>query len=725
VLPHRWIAPLIALLPTFLRRTWALSLHGLLFTLALLLAQAASASTLDRASLSKLFPSPLTVGERDADLPVWPIFKNELTSSVLLGYVFESLDFAPVPGFSGTPVNLLVALDTQGAFIDVRVLSHHEPVFLDGLGEGPLFKFVEQYPKLTLQQNIKIGSNQNKGSQAGSANVYIDGVAKATASVRIINQSLLSASLAVARAKLGFATGRDPDLIGRIRADVFKPMDFAALAKAGLITTQAWRNADVEAAFKGTVGEGQDELARASPNALFSELLIAHLNVPSVGRNLLSDSAWGYLSGWIEPGDHAFLVVSRGRYSFVGDDYTTGAVPDRLSLAQGGLAIEMRDLRLDNGLKLPPAWQGADVQARVFKVISQASLDPAQPLDVALSVTRSKGVIMPERVRKAFTVSVHLPDAFVEPGRINDKTWHAIWRQRTAEIAVLVVALAGLSLMLAKPRWLTRSMPRLQRVRTLWLLFTLGFIGWYAQGQLSIVNLTALIQALLAKRDLSFFMYDPMTVLLWGFVLISMVAWGRGTFCGWLCPFGALQELIAKLAQRLRVPQLKLHTRTDARLKWIKYVLLALLLITPFFSAVWTDRLAELEPFKTSITLVFVRSLPFVLWAVALLALSATVYKGYCRYLCPLGAGMAVLGRVRLLNWIPRRAECGQPCQTCRHRCEYQAITPQGAVDYSECFQCMDCVVIHDSDALCAPLILAQRKQRVIPVHALPVPPSA
>ena len=215
-----------------------------------------------------------------------------------------------------------------------------------------------------------------------------------------------------------------------------------------------------------------------------------------------------------------------------------------------------------------------------------------------------------------------------------------------------------------------------------------------------------------------------MTVLLWAFVAISLFAWGRGTFCGWLCPFGALQELIAKLARRARVPQLKLHWRTDAKLKRLKYVVLAVIVAMPFFSSVWTDRLVEVEPFKTSITLMFDRSWPYLLWAVGLLVLNAVVYKAYCRYLCPLGAGLAVLGRVRLLNWLPRRAECGQPCQTCRHKCEYQAIEPAGKIDYVECFQCLDCVAIHDSDQLCAPRIMATRKGRVIPVHALPAGPA-
>ncbi|HWT19711.1 MAG TPA: FMN-binding protein, partial [Variovorax sp.] len=159
----------------------------------------AQAGVMTRAALQRHFPPPWTVGEKDAQLPVWPIFKQDMTSPVLAGYVFESIDLAPIPGFSGTPINLLVALDPKGAFLDVRVLSHHEPVFLEGLGEGPLFRFSEQYKGLSLRQNIKIGSNANRGEQRGSANAYIDGVAKATASVRILHQSLLASALRVAR----------------------------------------------------------------------------------------------------------------------------------------------------------------------------------------------------------------------------------------------------------------------------------------------------------------------------------------------------------------------------------------------------------------------------------------------------------------------------------------------------------------------------------------------
>ena len=689
----------------------------------------AQAVTLSKAQLAQYFPEPLVVGEKDPELPVWPLFRQMRSDKgwgdpVPVGFAFESLDFAPIPGFSGTPVNLLIALDDKGAFLDVKVLSQREPVFVEGLGPVPLDKFVDQYQGLSITQNIKIGSNLNQGGKGGSANVYVDGVAKATASVRIVNQSLLSAALKVARAKLGFAAGKDPDMVGHIKPNVFEPMDTPALWQRGLIGHRVFLNKEVEAAFKGTVGERQDDVALREPESVFSALLAMHLNVPSVGRNVLSEKGWKYLMSWIEPGDHAFLVATRGRYSLVSPDYTPGAVPDRLTLTQSGLPIELRDFVLDDVPRLPADWQGHDVKWRIFKVISQASLDPAEPLDFALSVTREKGQMFPEKARKDLVLKMQLPAEFVDVPASDNKTWHSLWRERAVEIGVLIAALALLTALLVRPKWITASPKRLTQIRTLYLLFTLGFIGWYAQGQLSIVNLTAGIQALLAGRSLGFFLYDPMTVVLWAYVAVSLLAWGRGTFCGWLCPFGAMQDLVGGLARLVKLPQWRLHTRTDARLKKLKYGVLVVVLAMPFISASWTDKAVEVEPFKTAITLVFDRSWPFVAWALALLLLSAFLYKGFCRYLCPLGAGLAVLGRFRLWNWLPRRAECGQPCQTCRHRCEYQAIKPQGAIEYTECFQCLDCVVIYESEDLCAPLMIEKRKGRVIPVRPLtPSPP--
>ena len=144
--------------------------------------------------------------------------------------------------------------------------------------------------------------------------------------------------------------------------------------------------------------------------------------------------------------------------------------------------------------------------------------------------------------------------------------------------------------------------------------------------------------------------------------------------------------------------------------------MLATILLSVFFAKNRTDALIEIEPFKTAITLNFVRSWPYLVYALGLLLLGSFSYKFFCRYLCPFGAALAVLGRLRIFSWIPRRKECGTPCQTCRHRCDYQAIEPKGAIDYNECFQCMDCVVIYASDEQCAPLLLDKKRRAVIPI---------
>jgi transcriptional regulator of nitric oxide reductase len=687
---------------------------------ALLLASlghSARAGAMTRERLQALFPSPLILGERDVALPVWPIFKQEATATVLVAYVFESIDLAPVPGFSGTPVNLLVALDAQGSFLDVRVLSQHEPVFLDGLGEAPLMRFVEQYRGLSLKQSIKVGSEQTRAARSTSAAATIDGVAKATASVRIVNQSLLAASLKVARAKLGYAAGRDPELVGHVRTDRSERLDWAGLQKAGLVQRVSLSREDVERAFAGTAGEGQGPATTGS--GPYMEFWIAHLGVPSAGLSLLGDAGWAHLQSRLDAGDHALLVVARGADSFVGDVFVRGAVPDRLTLRQGELPLELRDLDLDDPLALPVDLAGAE--SKVFRVIGPAGLDPSQPLSFGFRVTRSKGIVYPERVSRDFPLAYSLPEAYVEPATGDAKSWRGIWVARAGELAVLGVALAGLGAFLARPAWLAADARRLSWARNGFALFALLFIGWYAQGQLSIVNLTALVQAVRSGRSLEFFLYDPVTLVLWAVVALTLVVWGRGTFCGWLCPFGAMQELVAQAAAALRLPRWRLHRRTDRALKGLKYAVLATLLVSALVPGSATDTLVEVEPFKTAITLGFDRAWPFVLWAAALVVANAFVYKAYCRYLCPLGAGLALLGRLRRWDWIARRAECGTPCQTCRHRCAYQAIAPDGRIDYAECFQCLDCVAIHADPRRCAPLIAQGRgDRRVFVLHALP-----
>ncbi|HEY6001667.1 MAG TPA: 4Fe-4S binding protein [Anaeromyxobacter sp.] len=677
---------------------------------------AARAGVLTRAELQRRFPEPLLVGEREKDVPVWPIFRQGGPPSFaveLAGYVFESADLAPVPGFSGTPVDLLVALDTQGGFLDVAVLSQHEPVFLGGVGEEPLFRFVEQYRGHSLKQNITVGGGGARASHPGSTNVYLDGVAKATASLRIINQSVLASALRVARARLGFAAGRDPDRVAHVRADLYQPRTWKQLVDAGLLQHRLLRNRDVEKAFAGTEGAGLDPEALARPDDLFCDLWVALVTVPVAGRNLLTDAAWKTMNDRIRPGDHVLLVLAKGRHRFVSETFQRNTVPDALALRQGGLPIEMRDLDIDAPLR--PIGQPDFDLAMTFRVIFQSGLDPGEPMQLSTRVTRSRGIIFPGRHGQDFALDYAVPARFLVPAAGDESSWVATWKARRVDLAVLLASLAFLAWALARRSPLVSDARRLRWFRPAFLAFTLGYLGWWAQGQLSIVNVVALLQATLAWRSWGFYLYDPLATVLSAFAVATVVVWGRGTFCGWLCPFGALQELAAGAGRLARIRRWRLGARADRRLKKVKYAVLAAILVAAAISPRLGDPLVEIEPFKTAITMRFERTWPFAAYAVATIAAGVVVYKGFCRYLCPLGAVLALAGRFRRFRWIARRVECGSPCQTCAHRCEYQAIDAAGRVDYAECFQCMDCVAVYESDELCAPRILARKGKQMRP----------
>jgi NosR/NirI family nitrous oxide reductase transcriptional regulator len=207
------------------------------------------------------------------------------------------------------------------------------------------------------------------------------------------------------------------------------------------------------------------------------------------------------------------------------------------------------------------------------------------------------------------------------------------------------------------------------------------------------------------------FLLDPLTFILWFSVAAALIFWGRGAYCGWLCPFGALQELTNRIARRLRVPQWELPWGLHERLWPIKYMIFLGLFAVTLVSIETAEKLAEVEPFKTAIILNFMRAWPFVLYALVLLFIGLFVERFFCRYLCPLGAGLAIPARLRMFDWLKRYRECGNPCQTCANECPVQAIHPEGQINPNECINCMHCQVLYHSETKC-PVVIRQLKRR-------------
>lgn len=301
-----------------------------------------------------------------------------------------------------------------------------------------------------------------------------------------------------------------------------------------------------------------------------------------------------------------------------------------------------------------------------------------------------------------------------------EPVWVAIWHERVFEIGVLLVGLAALTFILMFQDWLARHPNALNYVRTGFNVYALFFLGWWGLAQLSVINVLTFVNASMHGFRWETFLIDPMLFILWTFVAVTLLLWGRGVYCGWLCPFGALQELMLIVSRRLKLPQWEFSNAVHERLIAVKYVILIVLFGLSMQSLAESALYAEVEPFKTVTSMRFDREWPFVAYALALIVLSLFNRKFFCKYLCPLGAALAIPGRFRLFDWwLRRRKECGAPCQVCANRCPVRAIRPTGEINANECHYCMDCQVIYYNDTMCMPLIdrRKRRETRVKPAN--------
>ena len=143
----------------------------------------------------------------------------------------------------------------------------------------------------------------------------------------------------------------------------------------------------------------------------------------------------------------------------------------------------------------------------------------------------------------------------------------------------------------------------------------------------------------------------------------------------------------------------------------MKYIIFLVLFGVSLYSLALAEHLAEVEPFKTAIILKFQRDWPFVAFAIALLGAGLFIERFYCRYLCPLGAALAIPGRLRMFDWLKRYRECGNPCQRCGKECMVGAIHPEGHINPNECHSCLHCQTLYHDDRRC-PVMIQRRLKR-------------
>jgi NosR/NirI family nitrous oxide reductase transcriptional regulator len=487
----------------------------------------------------------------------------------------------------------------------------------------------------------------------------------------------------------------------------FEPLSWSELIAAGAVEQIRIHDA-------GKTGEdGQSDTL---------DLYAAVVNPASIGRNLLGNMRYGGSVATHSPQDLIVLLMGKGTYSFVGTKVFDTGTFDRIRIEQGERTFALqRKLRHYKYLPFVSA-EGAPKfdEVGLFRIPVQSGVDVLAPWQLVVTVEGDGASAQAREVELTYS----LPSRFIlppaEPSAVAslEAPWRESWRAQANNIVVLVCGLLVLTVLLIGMHKLTRHARVYQVSRIGFLLFTLVWIGWVAGGQLSIINVFAWLQGFVSGNGLAVLLADPLLLVLLAFVVVSFVVWGRGVFCGWLCPFGALQELLAKLARVASVRQWSLSYRTHRILWPLKYVSLAVVAVASLYGLQTMAVAAEIEPFKTVISLRMERAWPFLVYALVLLVVGLFVERAFCRFLCPLGAVMAIGGKLRWFMPLKRRPECGSPCQLCAKRCPIQAIEPSGAINMDECFYCLDCQVIHDDATVCPPLVNEARRYRKLVVAA-------
>lgn len=650
----------------------------------------------DYVPCTDVLPGATSFSERKGQPPYVEGYAEENGQRKLIGYVVLSTDVTDTPAYSGKPVVTLIGLTPQGHFAGIKILKHSEPILLLGIPESALTKFNDQYLGQFVGANIEIGRSRPEEDMIG-----LDAISGATVTVIAQNQVMMMSGAAVGR-QVGIleATVRPQANF----ADRGRKLDWATLVKEGAVQ-------------RLTVMPEQVGLPRSSEP--FIDLWYGYLNHPEVGRAIMGETGWRDLMARIKEGEHALFVIrTGGNESFKGSGFVRGGIYDRVQLRQGQDVFTFRDLDYYNlyGVSAPGAPSFNESAIFIVRSPAFSGAFPWKFIFLGNRIDRETGA----RTFVNFDSEYWLPSAYLEGGRPvvkkPDAPWVRVWKTRAVEIGLFAALLIAVAAVYANRDALTRRSTRKNKwpvnafKYSAWII-SIGFVGFGLLAQPSITQVLTWFHSLLFQWQWELFLTDPFIFLFWIFIILTVFVWGRGLFCGWLCPFGSLSELLYKVGRAIGLKrfQFALPMKWHNRLKWVKYAVFFGLLAVSMFSMGLAEKLAEVEPFKTTFLVgLFNRSWPYTLFAAGLLGLSIFMERPFCKYLCPLGAALAMPSTFRWFG-LRRKQECDS-CKACAVGCGSLAIDEKGRIDHRECMLCLDCMVLYTDEHACPPL--AQERKR-------------
>ncbi len=702
------------------------------FALLLMLPRGADAQIplkIDDARLRGVMPEATSFSEKSGSPPVYHAFADDPngTSQVLVGYLFLTSDLPPEEfGYSGT-IQVLVGVDLAGNLTGATVINYHEALvasvgdFLRGPGVE------SQYAGKHVADAFRIYRD-------------LDGVSGATISAGAMARGIRNSARRVAMAYLRRPA---PTVVAAssgegLTADAIEQLSWLELVSSGLIAKMEVVRYNALGLDLSFTYVGNERLGDIVVGADSYASMLEKVGPRYEDFHLMILGLDGSFIAGFRP--RAITVLQGGEsYPLPRNQVVYWGRPEEGKMAEQVFYAAMLLIDPAVDLSQPFTIQYDDGQGDPFTIEYTIAPDvlefvrggetPAQTTAAASPDGGTSGG-NPAAAADADTATATATAAAGETHGTNGADPEADVNGTTAEAGApaetaaavppqpevtvqpdaataLPADQAGLgfdfdfeeeeeesafSLMLAQTRWsrvvglliifgLALNAFIFKGVPARWVALggTLVYLGWVDGGFLSISHITSGIAG--GPRV---YLGDLVMLVMIIFTVVTTLLWGR-VFCGFLCPFGALQDFIERVVPKRF--QRKVPSQIHDRAIYIKYGILGLILVT----AVVNSDLSiygYFEPFGT----VFFLSSSVLMWSIAgsVLLASVVIPRFYCRYACPLGAALGVASLVSFFR-IPRVKQC-DICKVCEQSCPTGAIRGPD-VDFKECVRCNICEV--------------------------------
>ncbi len=417
-------------------------------------------------------------------------------------YLFYTNDLSNIMAYSGKPLELLIMINLIGIIENIKLIKHSEPILLIGIPIEKLLEAIAFYKNKNVNKKLNIG-----GDITGEMSIPI--IAGATVTSLILHETILE-STRTASNILNITTFNKK--VENKFNNTFQKFTWEELLKIGAIKHYSLDK------FLNTNNKKED---------LLIDIYFADIKHPSIGKNLFGDYYYDIFDN-LNKHDSAIIILNKGSWSFKGSGFVRGGIYDRFRIEQNNNIFTFRDSSFQNIYDINLINLDDFKEYGIF-IIKNNKYKPYLPWNLTLLLNY-----------KTFNIQYKSPEIFYKK---QSTGWIKSWENKIYYISLFIILWSFVIVVFITRNFLAKKNFFLSAIYNLILLLDIYLIGILLESQPSIVNIFSLIDNI---KNIETFLFDPFISLSWIMIISTIFIWGKALFCGWICPFGALQELIFK-----------------------------------------------------------------------------------------------------------------------------------------------------------------------------------